>query len=346
MSYKIKINNSGVYEDADFNKYCKNYRFIPTILPATERIIAIGDIHGDYDVAVRSFIIANLIDAKLNWIGGNAVVIQVGDQIDSYRASAKNMIDTPDDIRIIDFFDNMDKKAREYGGAVYSLLGNHELMNVDGDFRYVSEANKKQFEYIDSENGNKYIGEEGRRQVFQPGGPLSIKIGCQRNSVMIIGSNLFVHAGILPVIVNDLGSLALNPKDKLVYLNSIIRKWLTNNIEKKDIDTVMKMTTSNVSPFWTRIYGKIPENASYENKDCVNNVEKLISLLKIGQIVVGHTPQKHLNSTCKLDGEDRLYRIDGGFSKSFRTEMNGRRIIQVLEIINDSEYNIITGPLN
>lgn len=82
--YKV---SHDIFEEEDFLKDCPNNTFIPTTLPAVKRIIAIGDIHGDYNLAVRSLRLANLIDEDLNWIADppNTIVVQVGDQIDSCR---------------------------------------------------------------------------------------------------------------------------------------------------------------------------------------------------------------------------------------------------------------------
>ena len=76
------------------------------------------------------------------------------------------------------------EQAIVYGGGVYSLIGNHELMNVLGDFRYTS---KKDIE----DN----LGEENRKKLYSQGGKLAMRLSCTRNVVMKIGSFLFVHGG-------------------------------------------------------------------------------------------------------------------------------------------------------
>ena len=72
----------------------------------------------------------------MNWIGGDTVVVQVGDQVDKGGGEVTN--DENSELRIINYLDKLNIEAKKNMGAVYSLLGNHEIMNVFGDFSYVS----------------------------------------------------------------------------------------------------------------------------------------------------------------------------------------------------------------
>ncbi|ARF09877.1 hypothetical protein Indivirus_4_49, partial [Indivirus ILV1] len=59
------------------------------ILPKQERIIAIGDLHGDYNLTLEVLKLANVIDHNNKWIGGNTYVVQIGDQLDNCRPTNK-----------------------------------------------------------------------------------------------------------------------------------------------------------------------------------------------------------------------------------------------------------------
>jgi hypothetical protein len=352
--------NTELYDESDFLKDCPNNEFIPTTLPPVKRIIAIGDIHGDLNLAIRSFKLANLIDDNHNWIADppDTVVVQVGDQIDSCRPipnvyeCRKNKYpdDKADDMNIIKFFDDMHKTASAVGGAVYSLLGNHELMNAQGIFKYVSYENYYNFKYEDDAK-NIYEGPKGRRSVFKPGGSVANKLACSRPSILIIGSTMFVHAGLLPVLVKKMDFMGFDDNVKLKYLNAIVRKWLLHKLSEKNDDIKSKnliVDDLKISPFWTRIYGNIPENADLNSSECFTSVKKILQVYKIGQLVVGHTPQlptnkNGINGTCyeKIENQKKLYRVDGGFSKAFNI-FNKQGLIQVLEIIDDKDFNIIT----
>lgn len=362
MKHNQIINNPDDYFRENFEKDCPNNNYVPTILPSVERIIAIGDIHGDLNLAIKSFKLAQLIDDEFNWIASplNTIVVQVGDQIDSCRPieglidchNQKLPGDKSDDINVMIFFDMMHNKASKHGGAVYSLLGNHELMNTQGNFDYVSYENYHNF-YYDSPSGEKYTGSLGRQIVFKPGSNFVKKMACNRLSVLVIGSTMFTHAGVLPVLAQKLDKLDLDSDKKLEYLNMIVRKWLLNRLSGKQDEEYKSLfiNDTKISPFWNRIYGMIPNNTSIDSDQCFNSVKKTLQVFKIGKIVVGHTPQLFtnkdgINGTCYERGEDnKLYRIDGGFADAFNA-FNKKHVVQVLEITDDKYFRIITSKKN
>ena len=92
-----------------------------------KRIIAIGDLHGDYEQFVSVMRDARLIDAKGKWAGGKTHLVQTGDIPDR----------GPDSAKIIRDLKKINKQARRKGGYVHLLIGNHEAMNMIGDLRYV-----------------------------------------------------------------------------------------------------------------------------------------------------------------------------------------------------------------
>jgi hypothetical protein len=100
-----------------------------------ERIVAIGDIHGDWDQYMATLEAAELVDSKGRWAGGEAHLVQLGDIPDR----------GPDTLRIIEHIDKLAKQAERKGGRVHGLIGNHEVMNVTGDLRYVSPGEYEAF---------------------------------------------------------------------------------------------------------------------------------------------------------------------------------------------------------
>ncbi len=100
-----------------------------------ERIVAIGDLHGDYDNYLGVLRIAGLIDKRGKWSGGKTHLVQTGDIPDR----------GPDSITIIEHISKLAKQAKKKGGRVHVLIGNHEAMNMYGDLRYVHPGEFKAF---------------------------------------------------------------------------------------------------------------------------------------------------------------------------------------------------------
>jgi hypothetical protein len=108
-----------------------------------KRIVAIGDIHGDYDQYMKALTAAGLVDRRGRWAGGETHLVQTGDIPDR----------GPDTRKIIEHLQDLKKQARKDGGRVHALIGNHEAMNVYGDLRYVTAG---EYEAFKSQNSKRY----------------------------------------------------------------------------------------------------------------------------------------------------------------------------------------------
>nr|WP_246331989.1 metallophosphoesterase [Sphingomonas chungangi] len=104
------------------------------------RIVAVGDLHGDFAEWRAIATAAGLIDAKGDWAGGDTVLVQTGDVVDR----------GPDSLDILTDLMRMQKQAPKAGGRVITLVGNHEAMNVTDDLRYVSAGDYAAFATKDS----------------------------------------------------------------------------------------------------------------------------------------------------------------------------------------------------
>jgi hypothetical protein len=110
-----------------------------------EGVIAIGDVHGDFDDFVSILQHEHLIDAAHHWTGGKTTLVQVGDLLDR----------GPKPREVLDLVMALEQEAPKAGGRVVSLMGNHEAMNIMGDLRYVTPANYTSFTDGDSEKRQK-----------------------------------------------------------------------------------------------------------------------------------------------------------------------------------------------
>ncbi len=94
-----------------------------------------GDIHGDFDRLTSMLRKTELIDDSQRWIGQDAVLIQVGDFTDR----------GPHVRDVMELLMRLQSEASDAGGEVVVLLGNHEMMNIVGDLRFVTEAIYRSF---------------------------------------------------------------------------------------------------------------------------------------------------------------------------------------------------------
>jgi hypothetical protein len=355
-----KMINKAEFVQNEFPIICAGYPYTPAIFAKQRRIVVLGDIHGDYKLMIKMLQLAKVIHINNNdvqWIGGTTHIVQVGDQIDRCRPIGNMTCDKPNttyqdessDIKILKLFTELDKQAIIHGGRVISLFGNHELLNAQGNMSYVSFEGIKEFEnYKDPNNENLQFKTpmDARIHAFAPDHEIGKLLGCTRLPAVIIGSNLFVHAGIISSVVSF---LKIHHETDLETINVAIKKWLLGMINKDYIGKII--ASSSKSMFWTRILGNLPPDVNMNDKRCMDSIGDVLGILKIGHMVVGHTPQsftysKTINSTC--DGA--VWRVDNGSSSAFHkfdyTFLNTgvvdeNRKPQVLEIIDDEIYNVL-----
>ena len=187
--------------------------------PAVHRIVAVGDLHGDFSAWRDIVRAAGLVDAAGHWSGGQTVLVQAGDVPDR----------GPDSLKIIVDLMRLETEAGKAGGKVVALVGNHEAMNITDDLRYVSageyaalvdanstrlrdqtyEANRAAIE-ADTRRRQPTLTPEAIRQQWLTATPLGMlehqaawrpggKIGrwvIGHPAVALIDGNLFVHGGL------------------------------------------------------------------------------------------------------------------------------------------------------
>jgi 3',5'-cyclic AMP phosphodiesterase CpdA len=197
---------------------------------APTRVIAVADIHGAYEEFVAILHDVGLINDRRAWTGGTTTFVQTGDVVDRGARTRE----------CLDLLMDLERQASEHGGKVIPLLGNHEVMGVIGDVRYVTKAIFETFAAEDSEqrrdgaykdylaflDGHKGHGHavappsdgEARRtwmdehppgffefrDAFRPDGKYGRWIRAHR-AVVQVGDGVFVHGGLNPAL--EFGSL-------------------------------------------------------------------------------------------------------------------------------------------
>ncbi len=354
--------NTGVNNDI-FNISC--------IFPKVNKLVAIGDIHGDLSVAIKALKLGGVIPmniddnlkdiSKINWSGGNTYVVQLGDQIDRVRPETyfnnlcveeNNIVeDEGSDLKIIYLFERLHAQALQHGGALISILGNHELMNVDKDFRYVSPKEFREFgNYFKGKlefNSNVPYGYKERLEAFKPGGILSKRLALTRFSIVQVGSWIFVHGGLTPECANEYS---------LDDINYYVRKWLYGDESYETMKHINKLYHNDddeYSPFWSRTFSDMEE---WNDKKCLNEFKKTLHYVNIKNsrqnnniikgMIMGHSPQFMYNKSINSSANNRLWRVDVGASRAFGEVNDNNRLVQVLVINNDNEFSILREKRN
>ena len=239
----------------------------PERVHTSARVVGIGDLHGDLK-ATRSVLRGvGAIDDQDHWVGGDLVVVQTGDVLDR----------GDDEKEILDLLDQVATEAQAAGGALIPMLGNHELMNARGDFRYVTPGAASDW--------------PDRAASFSPGGPEALRLA-SRDLIVVVNDTLFVHGGILP-------THAAYGIDKI---NDEVAAWL-----RGDLAGPPAIMAERDSPQWSRHYSDDPD----EN-DC-HLLHQTLASLRLKRMVVGHTVQDVPNPAC--DGQ--VWRIDVGMSAHY-----------------------------
>ncbi len=256
----------------------------PTRLDAADRLVALGDIHGDIEAMRTTLRLADLIDDDDRWIGGDTVVVQTGDQLDR----------GDDERAIMHTLDRLADEAHAAGGMFLTLNGNHEAMNVELDLRYVTDGGWEDFADVappEPEQDDDLLEwephERGRVAAFRPGGPYA-RLLARQNTIVVVGDTLFVHGGVLDT----------HTGWGLENINADMRAWMEGEgDEPSDVIDVE-------GPLWVRNYSESPTE-----EDCAL-LDTVFADLDVTRMVVGHTVQREPTVACY----GQVWRIDVGMA--------------------------------
>jgi Calcineurin-like phosphoesterase len=275
------------------------------------RVVAVGDVHGDYGQFFSVLRAAGVVDEKGHWSGGRTHLVQVGDRIDR----------GPDSRKVMDLVMRLEGEARKAGGFVHPLLGNHEAMNMMGDLRYTtpeefaafrspasadlaaslwtnyvhalqqenkpapSDEERKRFE------AEHPLGWVEQRRAFSPDGKYGAWLSRQ-DAVIRIGDALFLHGGISPKYADF----------SLHDLNERIRQEL-----KEPDPRLAVVSTDPEGPLWFR-------GLASGDPALLPSLEAILKRHGARRMVIGHTVTEGL--VKPLYG-GRVLAIDVGMTKVF-----------------------------
>ena len=301
------------------------------------RIVAVGDLHGDFDAWRDIARDAGLVDARGRWSGGATTLVQVGDVVD--RGA--------DSLRIVRELMRLQKEAPRRGGKVIVLVGNHEAMNVTGDLRYVTPAEfaafatrnsaalrDRLYETRKAEIEAQYrardpalssdairdawtaatpLGWVEHRLAWAPDGEIGRWV-IRNPAVALVGGNLFVHGGMSA----EMAALTL----------SDINAKVATALRARD-RSPQSIVNSPLGPIWYRgLVSRDPKVTEIEGAAARPPIEEelaaVLAAYGIKRIVVGHTP---ILSGIRMDYGGRLVRIDSGISRYYGGTLSWLEIV-------------------
>ncbi|MBN2198465.1 MAG: metallophosphoesterase [Candidatus Aminicenantes bacterium] len=294
---------------------------IPCVWTGVEKIMAVGDLHGDYDAFTAILIGTGVVDRELHWAAGETHLVQIGDIMDR----------GPNARAIFDLLRRLEIEAEAAGGRVHVLIGNHEMMNISGiSFDYPEYVTAEQFrsflpeDYIkEKENealrrrgdGRTEISAEERRALWaeilqnDPEGRRQYLKFFRRqygqwiadlNTVIKINDTVFVHGGISPAY--SLWSLE--------KINDTVRREL--RLVMKNGMFQPQVLYAREGPLWYRDLA-LQDEALFEDE-----VDGILANLQARHIVIGHTVLRVPTATAMRRFGGKVWAIDTGISAYYQ----------------------------
>lgn len=221
---------------------------------AIQKAFIVSDIEGEFGAFRDLLLAAKVTDRKYHWLFGSGQLIIAGDLFDRGRQVAQ----------FLWLLYKLEDEARNAGGSVHVILGNHDIMNLSGDYRYVDPV---------------YFSNAGLlREIYANLYDKNTELGRwlrSKNLIEKIGDLLVLHGGIsAPVNALDVDLETLNNTARHYYSiaqrkDSIPEKWLP-------------LFATNTSPFWYRGYFMMPRAR-------MSQIDSTLALYHCNKIVVGHT---------------------------------------------------------
>ncbi len=322
---------------------------IPCRWQGVGKIVAVADIHGDYNHFVEILRGTELIDADMSWIGGKTHLVQMGDVVDR----------GPDAKKVFDLLMKLEVEAERDGGRVHQLIGNHEESNIIGiAFSQVGFISVEQFLSFLPEGYVKKREKKIRTQYGASNSPDETELErvladfwgrvmkheekaqrlyidtfntnygdwlLTKNAVVQINDIIFVHGGLSV----EYSSWEIEDINRLLRKELTTVRNLLRHSSLQEIPFVPEMIYNNQGPLWYRGL------AINDEKDFKEEVDLILSNLKSNIIVVGHTvqagPINKPKDLSRFDG--RVWTIDTGISDFY----GGK---QTALIIDEGKFNI------
>ncbi|MBN8552539.1 MAG: metallophosphoesterase [Caulobacterales bacterium] len=235
----------------------------PDTLPLdpSTRLMVLADTHGEYEIVVEFLRRQGVIDADLTWAFGDGQMVVTGDIFD--RGAHQ--------LEILWLFYKLEAEAREAGGALHVLLGNHENIVLRNDLRYLHPR------YVETA---RILGVETYPDLFAPETLLGDWLR-SRPAVLKLGDMLLLHGGISPQVLD--ANLTVSDLNRLV-----LASLQTPVARRSELDPQTALVAGSFGPLWFR--GYFPEQATLERPYMPTaEVQRSLTQFGVERILVGHT---------------------------------------------------------
>jgi len=242
------------------------------IIEDVDSLYVVGDIHGDFEGLIKLLTAAQLIDEQMKWTGGRNHFVALGDIFDKGY----------DVTRCLWFLHDLENQAKDAGGRVHVVLGNHEIMAMGDDLRYVAGkerviANMHKVEYA---------------EMFAPGASVLGRWLGSKPGIIKIDDLLLAHAGI-PKAYAEYGIQAFNDSLYKYLHESVFQHLLEDSLARTMIDTVsykriLYFFHGEDSVFWFRGYA--------EQTTPFPDVGYVLGKYKAKKHIIAHTPGDSIRS--------------------------------------------------
>ncbi len=230
----------------------------PHTFEGVSRIFAVSDVHGEYDAFVDLLVNAGIIGTDLSWSWGDGHLVVLGDIFGRGGQVTECLW----------LVHRLEREARAAGGRVHFTLGNHEVMVLRRDLRYVNRR------YLDGVVESSGIGYE---DLFGPGMELGRWLRTKHTAIRL-NEILFVHAGIGPeVLERDLD---------LATINEQVRTAIDLRSYDLIFNDMPGFLLDSQGPLWYR--GYFLPTSTYPQAT-VPEVRAVLDYYGAHTVVVGHT---------------------------------------------------------
>jgi hypothetical protein len=202
---------------------------------------------------------------------------------------------------------SLEKKAELSGGKVHFLLGNHDVMNLQLDIRYVKQKYLQLAKILSGESDDK----KAYQKLMSTNNEL-VKWIASKNSVEKIGRSLFLHGGISPEVVDALLSID--------EINQTVREHIHEHlIRKPGLNEKANLIMGRKGPLWYR--GLVLDYKQYYKKVNMTQLDKILNYYDVDRIVIGHTI---VSDQITTDFNNKIIRVDTKHStKKFSGKTEG-----------------------